>query len=230
MGRPGDRQPAYVLGYDLKRLLLQRHRAGREHGRAAPDTGRRDLFPAGRDVVQRLGLGHPGLVGNPFVVERAAREISCPSALRRRSLRPLSDTTIGGFIRSFFRIAACDHPRHLIGGASSAGRDRNFDGLCWAPRAAIAGALATTAVSAAAALLIFRSWFLPYGFVFSGISRIGSAPYTAASGSRVQASRELRLHDFRQRSQNVSGAYLPFQLGVRLLRNASIPSRKSSLI
>jgi hypothetical protein len=60
----------------------------------------------GGDVVQRLGLGHPGLVGNPFVVERAAREISCPSALRRRSLRPLSDTTIGGFIRSFFRIAA----------------------------------------------------------------------------------------------------------------------------
>src|ERR1700720_901823 len=90
-----------------------------------------------------------------------------------------------------FPDRSLDHPRHLIGGASSAGRDRNFDGLCWAPRAAIAGALATTAVSAAAALLIFRSWFLPYGFVFSGISRIGSAPYTAASGSRVQASREL---------------------------------------
>jgi hypothetical protein len=103
----------------------------------------------------------------------------------------------------------------------------DFAGL---PGAAIAGPLATAAVSAAAALLIFCSWFLPYAFVFSGISRIGSAPYTAASGSRVQASRELRVHDFRLRSQNVSGAYLPFQLGVRLLRNASIPSRKSSLI
>jgi hypothetical protein len=184
----------------------------------------------GGDVVQRLGLGHPGLVGNPFVVERAAREISCPSALRRRSLRPLSDTTIGGFIRSFFRIAACDHPRHLIGGASSAGRDRNFDGLCWASRAAIAGALAITAVSAAAALLIFRSWFLPYAFVFSGdFPNWLSASYCCVR-TRVQASRELRLHDFRLRAQNVSGAYLPFQLGVRLLRNASIPSRKSSLI
>jgi len=72
-------------------------------------------------------------------------------------------------------------PRATPSSAASAGRDRNFDGLCWAPRAAIVGALATTAVSAAAALLIFRSWFLPYAFVFSGISRIGSAPHTAAS-------------------------------------------------
>jgi hypothetical protein len=59
------------------------------------------LFPAGRNVVQRLGLGRPGLVGSPFVFERAAREISCTSALRRRSLRPLSDTTVGCCIRSF---------------------------------------------------------------------------------------------------------------------------------
>jgi hypothetical protein len=36
--------------------------------------------------------------------------------------------------------------------------------------------------------------------------------------------------DFRMRSQAISGIYLPFQLGVRLLRKASIPSRKSSLI
>jgi hypothetical protein len=36
--------------------------------------------------------------------------------------------------------------------------------------------------------------------------------------------------NFRIRSQSVSGFYLPFQFGVRLLRKASIPSRKSSLI
>ena len=104
LGRPGDRQPAYVLGYDLERLLLQRHPCRTGTWPRSTDTGRRGIFPVGRDVVQRLGLGHPGLVGNPFVVERAAREISCPSALRR--LRPLSDTTIGCCIRSFFRIAA----------------------------------------------------------------------------------------------------------------------------
>ncbi len=37
-------------------------------------------------------------------------------------------------------------------------------------------------------------------------------------------------YDFRMRLQAVSGVYLPFQFGVRLLRKASIPSRKSSLI
>jgi hypothetical protein len=48
--------------------------------------------------------------------------------------------------------------------------------------------------------------------------------------------RELRqlfnpgAYDFRMRCQAISAAYLPFQLGVRLLRKASIPSRKSSLI
>jgi hypothetical protein len=184
----------------------------------APDTRRRGLFPAGRDVVQRLGLGHPGLVGNPFVVERAAREISCTSALQRRSLRPLSDTTPS--------VAASDRFSGSRPGSSTPSDRRRLQR--WPPQ--IAGALATTAVSAAEPLLIFRSWFLPYAFVFSVISRIGLAPYTAASGFRVQAPHELRLPDFRLRSQNVSGAYLPFQLGVRLLRNASIPSRKSSLI
>jgi hypothetical protein len=39
-----------------------------------------------------------------------------------------------------------------------------------------------------------------------------------------------RAYDFRMRSQAVSRIYLPFQLGVRLLRKASIPSRKSSLM
>jgi hypothetical protein len=37
-------------------------------------------------------------------------------------------------------------------------------------------------------------------------------------------------YPFRMSSQAVSRIYLPFQLGVRLLRKASIPSRKSSLI
>ena len=36
--------------------------------------------------------------------------------------------------------------------------------------------------------------------------------------------------NLRPRSQNYDTLYLPFQFGVRLLRKASIPSRKSSLI
>ena len=39
-----------------------------------------------------------------------------------------------------------------------------------------------------------------------------------------------RAYDFRMRLQAVSGVYLPFQFGVRLLRKASMPSRKSSLM
>jgi len=60
---------------------------------------------------------------------------------------PLSDTTIGCFIRLFFWIGGLHHPRHLIGSAAGAGRDHDFDRL--GRLQAIAGALASTAASAA---------------------------------------------------------------------------------
>jgi hypothetical protein len=44
---------------------------------------------------------------------------------------------------------------------------------------AAAGALASTADSAAAAWMIFRTRFLPYVFVYSGISGFGFSPWGA---------------------------------------------------
>jgi hypothetical protein len=132
--------------------------------------------------------------------------------------------------RLLHQIVFLDHPRHLIGGASSAGRPRNFRWTCWAHRGGnrrlprhhgrqrSRGFADISLLVSSLYLCIFRNFPNWLSASYCGV-RI-----------RVQASHELRVHDFRLRSQNVSGAYLPFQLGVRLLRNASIPSRKSSLI
>jgi hypothetical protein len=147
---------------------------------------------------------------------------------------PLSETTIGCFIRLFFWIAACIM-RAIWSEAPPAPAATTISTGFVGSHAAIAGAFAsTTAASAAIIFMIFRTRFPPYVLVCAGVytrnSGVDPCRYLAASRRRVQATIEPGAYDFRMWSQALGRAYLPFQLGVRLLRKASIPSRKSSLI
>src|SRR5712671_9761 len=146
---------------------------------------------------------------------------------------PLSETTIGCFIRLFFWIAACIM-RAIWSEAPPAPAATTISTGLVGSQAAIAGAFASTAASAATVFMIFRMRFLPYVFVcirvYTRNSGVAPCRYVAASRRRVQATVEPGAYDFRMRLQAIGRTYLPFQLGVRLLRKASIPSRKSSLI
>src|SRR5258706_10614497 len=77
--------------------------------------------------------------------------------------------------------------------------------------AAIAGAFANTAASAAIAFITFRTRFLPYAFVYPGNFGVTQRRYLAASRRRVQATVEPVAYDFRVRLQVVSGFYFPSQ-------------------
>ncbi len=76
---------------------------------------------------------------------------------------PLSDTTIGCFIRLFFWIAACII-RAIWSEAPPAPAATTISTGLVGSQPAIAGALASTAVSAAAAFMMFRTCFFPVGF------------------------------------------------------------------
>src|SRR6202043_1634862 len=130
---------------------------------------------------------------------------------------PLSDTTIGCFIRLFFWIAACII-RAIWSEAPPAPAATTISTGLVGCQAAIAGALASMAASAATALIIFCTRFLPYVFVLIRNFRIGLSSFCAKLQYRVQVSHQLRIYEFRSGSQNLNGVYLPFQLGVRLLR------------
>ncbi len=81
---------------------------------------------------------------------------------------PLSDTTIGCFIRLFFWIAACIM-RAIWSEAPPAPAATTISTGLVGSQAAIAGTLASTAASAAIAFMIFRTRFLPYALVCSGV-------------------------------------------------------------
>ncbi len=72
---------------------------------------------------------------------------------------PLSDTTIGCFIRLFFWIAACIIRAIWSEAPPAPAATTISTGLVGSQ--AIAGALASTAASAAAALMVFRMCFVP---------------------------------------------------------------------
>ncbi len=76
---------------------------------------------------------------------------------------PLSETTIGCFIRLFFWIAACIM-RAIWSEAPPAPAATTISTGLVGSQAASAGALASMAISAAAALVIFRTCFLPLCF------------------------------------------------------------------
>src|ERR1700722_1651477 len=87
---------------------------------------------------------------------------------------PLSDTTIGCFIRLFFWIAACII-RAIWSEAPPAPAATTISIGLVGSQPAIAGALANTAASALTVMMIFRTRFLPYVFVYcrkSGIACI----------------------------------------------------------
>src|SRR6266852_645039 len=143
---------------------------------------------------------------------------------------PLSVTTIGCAVSLFFWIAACII-RAIWSEAPPAPAATTISTGLVGSQLAITGALASTADSAAAALMIFRTRFLPYVFVYPGNSGVILMRHCAALWRRVQASLEPGAYDFRMRLQIVSAVYLPLKLavylplklGVRLLRKASIP-------
>src|ERR1700682_3572 len=103
---------------------------------------------------------------------------------------PLSDTTIGCFIRLFFWIAACII-RAIWSEAPPAPAATTISTGLVGSQPAIAGALASMAVSAAVSLMIFRTCFLPYGVVCYGISGTSLLPHCEGPRQRVQAGREL---------------------------------------
>src|SRR5258708_36092338 len=76
---------------------------------------------------------------------------------------PLSDTTIGCFIRLFFWIAACIM-RAIWSEAPPAPAATTISTGFVGSQPAIAGALASMADSTAADFMIFRTCFLPYVF------------------------------------------------------------------
>src|SRR5450631_2744086 len=82
---------------------------------------------------------------------------------------PLSETTIGCFIRLFFWIAACII-RAIWSEAPPAPAATTISTGLVGSQADIAGAAASMAVSAAAALMIFCTCVLPYVFVYCGFS------------------------------------------------------------
>src|SRR5437879_5113836 len=73
---------------------------------------------------------------------------------------PFSDTTIGGFIRLFFWIAACII-RAIWSEAPPAPAATTISTGLVGSQAAVAGALASTAARAAAVFTVFRTRFFP---------------------------------------------------------------------
>src|SRR6266852_8166646 len=102
---------------------------------------------------------------------------------------PLSDTTIGCFIRLFFWIAACII-RAIWSEAPPAPAATTISTGLVGSQLAITGALASTADSAAAALMMFRTRFLPYVFVYPGNSGVVLRCHCAVLRWRVQVSVE----------------------------------------
>ena len=100
---------------------------------------------------------------------------------------PLSDTTIGCFIRLFFWIAACII-RAIWSEAPPAPAATTISTGLVGSQAAMAGALASMAASAAVALMMFRTCFFPMSLF--GPATPGMACWaplcgvTAASSSR----------------------------------------------
>src|SRR5437588_12311403 len=104
---------------------------------------------------------------------------------------PLSDTTIGCFIRLFFWIAACII-RAIWAEAPPAPAATTISTGLVGSQAAMAGALVRMAARTAVTLVIFRTCFLPYVFVYSQISVAVCGAICAELRYRVQARHELR--------------------------------------
>src|SRR3569832_1291933 len=149
---------------------------------------------------------------------------------------PFSETTTGAFIRLFFWIAACII-RAIWSEAPPAPAATTISTGLVGSQPASAGALQTIAASAAVTLMISRTSLPPRS------SAACIVPILLAYVVQFKLAGDLILRDFGMRSQiAVDGrcpgsrglrllvCYLPFQFGARLLRNASKPSRKSSLI
>src|ERR1700693_2828448 len=119
---------------------------------------------------------------------------------------PLSETTIGCFIRLFLWIAACII-RAIWSEAPPAPAATTISTGLVGSQAAIAGALASTAASALTVLMIFRTRFLPYVFVYCGKSGISLYRYCAVLHGCFQARPEVGAYDFRMRLRAVSAIY-----------------------
>ena len=100
---------------------------------------------------------------------------------------PLSETTIGCFIRLFFWIAACII-RAIWSEAPPAPAATTISTGLVGSQAAMAGALASMAASAAVALMVFRTCFIPMSWFGPAASDMACwAPLcgvTTASSSR----------------------------------------------
>src|SRR6202165_1410291 len=106
---------------------------------------------------------------------------------------PLSDTTIGCFIRLFFWIAACII-RAIWSEAPPAPAATTISTGLVGSQAAIAGALASMAVSAAVAFMMFRTFFFPVR-LFRPARLVGC--HCAGLQPRVQAHPGRPAYDFR---------------------------------
>src|SRR4051794_31104921 len=137
---------------------------------------------------------------------------------------PFSDTTIGCFIKWFFWIAACII-RAIWSEAPPAPAATTISTGLVGSQAAIAGTLTRVAEARKAALIVVRTVFPPCEVIVRHCRTRSIGGNSADCRSQVQEDDTAGIYDFR-----MGGRYLPFQFGGRLLRKASIPSRKSSLM
>src|SRR5258708_4242448 len=102
---------------------------------------------------------------------------------------PLSETTIGAFIRLFFWIAACII-RAIWSDAPPAPAATTISTGLVGSQPATTGALASMADRAAAALMMFRTGFLPYVIVYGGNYGVILRRHCAVLRCQVQVSVE----------------------------------------
>src|SRR5215216_1076193 len=111
---------------------------------------------------------------------------------------PLSDTTIGCFIRLFFWMAACII-RAIWSDAPPAPAATTISTGLVGSQAASAGVLAIMAVKAAAAFSICPTSFFPMYLQDLEKIRLAWLPHLASEPTRVQAAPQCAPYDFRMR-------------------------------
>ena len=117
---------------------------------------------------------------------------------------PLSDTTIGCFIRLFFWIAACIM-RAIWSEAPPAPAATTISTGLVGSQAANAGALANMAVKRGRGFHDMSHVFLPYLFVWLGKIEPDCGSHCADYWPRVQDARSRSAYDFRMRLQGIAG-------------------------
>ena len=111
---------------------------------------------------------------------------------------PLSETTIGCFIRLFFWIAACII-RAIWSEAPPAPAATTISTGLVGSQAAIAGALASMAVSATVAFRMFRTCFFPMSLFGPATAHGLLGRHCAGLTTAVQAGPRRPAYDFRMR-------------------------------